>query len=226
MCHRTRAPSGLVSTFPWRTSHPALFYTHTHTPLPRHIHGPLMSHIQALHDPPRIHTCPSLPSLSPPVLHTHPFFHVTQHTHPVCLHARSCILSTPAPFRDNPCSGHPQGVRLRSSRSTGLTLLLPLPQPGHASPREHPCPERVTSHTPQGHTGPEGTHAPHPWFPHTPQGHLPPPPPQPLSSQTKLSAPGASATRERGPSGSPSPRGGVPLPSLKHLHLPARDGGG
>lgn len=196
MCHSTRTPTGMTSTYlPVSHIHAGgshiqlcLLHTHTLTPTTLSYSWSLNVAYPGSTGPTQIHTPVLAFHLSPPVLHTHPFLHVIQHTHPACPHAWSRIQSTPAPFRDNPCSGHPQGGRFRSSRSTGLSLFLPLPQPGYANPGEHPCPERVTSHTPQGHTGSRRDPRPSSLTPPDPTRTLTTPLPPPSPSHRRQSS--------------------------------------
>ena len=77
----------------------------------------------------------------------HPPFPPCHPTHPPSLSpAQSRPWPTHASLGRNPGSGHPQG----GSGSTGLLSFFPSPRQDTPA-REHPCPETVTSHTPQGH---------------------------------------------------------------------------
>ena len=159
-----------------------------------------MSHIQAsqgpqAHSHTHTHTCPSHIVLPPSF--THLPFSPSHPTHPPSLsHAQSRPRPTHTSLPDNPSSGHPQGGRLGSSGSTGLLYSFPSPRqdtPGG----EHPCPERVTSHTPQGHRHRlRETHAPQPLRPPKDTYH-----PLPLkpSCRRQSSQPRASARRGGGP---------------------------
>lgn len=193
-----------------------VFHIHTHTPCPA------ISMVSSCHIPrphrtlTDTHTCPALPS-SPPALHTHPFLPVTQHTHPACPHARSRILSTPAPFRDSPCSGHPQGGRFRSSRSVGRqACLYSFPSPNRDTQT------RGNTPAPKGHiTHPSRT----PWPrrdprpssvtpPHTTRTLTTPSPPAPLIADKALSPRGFSDKR----------KGSVRVPSSSRRTAPPLPG--
>ena len=139
---------------------------------------------------------PHILSLSFP----HPPFPPCHPTHPPSLSpAQSRPWPTHASLGRNPGSGHPQG----GSGSTGL--LSSFPSPRQDTPAwEHPCPETVTSHTPQGHrdTRSEGPTPPILCAP--PRTHTTPSPSAPLIAD-KAPGPRPAARGGRGPVPSPTP---------------------
>lgn len=169
MCHSTRTPSGVTSTYlPVSHIHaggshiqPCLLHTHSH-PLPCHIHGLLMSHIQAPQAPHRyIHL--SWPFISFSSSFTHPPFPPRHPTHPPSLSPRMVSHTVHTrPFPGQPLLRTSPGREVQKLPVHRPILLLPLPQPGYAQTRGNTPAPKGSHHTPLKDTlAPEGTHAPH-----------------------------------------------------------------
>lgn len=144
-----------------------------------------MSHIQALQGP---HTPLSQPHILPPGF-THPPFPPFHPTHPPSMSPRTIPPMAHTSLWDNPCSGHPPGGRLGSSRSTGLLKSFPCPPRTHQS-RDTLAPKgSVTSHTPQGHRDTRRRDPRPPSFAPPPKDTHHPSPPPPLFAN-KAPSPG------------------------------------